>query len=305
MFAYIISFFVRECPRVNDKNGEPRRLLNMTDFKYLIGKPPVKLVVDGNGTQLPTFIVIIHSNPYHEMLRNGIRESWGRADPRALVYFALGAVNTLEKQKQIEDENKKFEDIIQGNFYDVYHNLSYKHTMVLKWFKDNANGVKFLVKMDDDVYANIPGIYKLIMANKDEKEFLAGPYVAPERTHRIGKYALTYDEWKEDWVPPYAIGNYLIYSLDTVEKIYEKSKTTRWFWLDDVFLLGFCRMQLNIPIIDIKETTLSNDEMEAAWVDTNFELRDNWLFSPPDNHEASQAQAIWNKLKQNIYVPVP
>lgn len=283
-----------------DKDYDSNILVNLTNFEYLINKPPVKIIIDNNGVQLPTFLVMIHVHPDHDDIRSAIRDTWGRGDPRALVYFALGAVKTGEKQQQIESEDAKYHDIIQGNFIDAYHNLSYKHSMVLKWFSHNANGVNYLVKIDDDVYSHVPAIYNYIKEFAAEKEFLMGPYVEPERVHRTGKYAVSKDYWKDDWVPPYAIGNYLIYSVDVVRDIYEKSKTTRFFWLDDVFLLGFCRMQLNIQVIEIRKHRILGNELKQVLKNETFQPRHDWMFTSPVI-TASSARILWKKLEKYKY----
>lgn len=297
---FLLNSKLKNAKPIEQQESDLHILVNLTNFKYLINKPPVEVTIDKNGVQLPTFLIMIHVHPYHDDIRAAIRETWGRGDPRALVYFALGAVRSAEKQREIELEDAQYHDIIQGNFIDAYHNLSYKHSMVLKWFSHNANDVNFLVKIDDDVYPHVPSIYNYITKFADEKEFLMGPYIEPERVHRTGKYAVSRDDWKDDWVPPYAIGNYLIYSADVARAIYEKSKTTRFFWLDDVFLLGFCRMQLNIRVVEIRKHRIIRDELKQALQNETLEPRHNWMFTSPVI-KAKDARILWNKLQKYKY----
>ena len=36
-------------------------------------------------------------------------------------------------QSAIVEENSRHVDLVQGNFHDSYHNLTYKHLMALDW----------------------------------------------------------------------------------------------------------------------------------------------------------------------------
>ncbi|KAJ8940361.1 hypothetical protein NQ318_015754 [Aromia moschata] len=79
-------------------------------------------------------------------------------------------------QMAIEDESRKFGDIIQGNFIEAYKNLTYKHIMGLKWAKDYCYNAKFIIKMDDDIVVNMDRIPGLLTSFKIPKTgyFLAG-----------------------------------------------------------------------------------------------------------------------------------
>ncbi|GIY44984.1 beta-1,3-galactosyltransferase 5 [Caerostris extrusa] len=85
-----------------------------------------------------------------------IRRTW--ADPKLdlppiKVVFLLGMTN--QYQDAIERENEVHEDIIQGNFFDSYRNLTYKHVMGLSWASTFCNKTKYLMKMDDDIFMDI------------------------------------------------------------------------------------------------------------------------------------------------------
>ena len=52
-------------------------------------------------------------------------------------------------------ENIQYADIVQGNFVDSYHNLSYKATMGNLWVSEFCEQAEFVVKADDDVFIDI------------------------------------------------------------------------------------------------------------------------------------------------------
>lgn len=279
---------------------DSRILVNLTNFDYVIGKPPVKIVMDKNGVQLPSFVLIVHSNPYQVNLRNSIRKTWSQSDPRALVYFALGAVNTTEKQRQIEEEEKTFHDIIQGNFFDSYRNLTYKHTMTLKWFNAHSNGVKFLAKIDDDVYAHIPGIYNYIHSlPKNTEHHLAAQTVHPHKMVREGKYRIEEAESCDEWTVTYAFGNQIIYSAKTVSSLYEKTKSTRFFPMDDMYILGYVRIQLNIGITNLGRYVVEKDWHKLVHNDS-YEPPPDWCFSG-SYISGKDMRSIWKKMEKFTY----
>lgn len=287
------------CPIFDDEPFDDLgTLVNLTNFDYIINKPQIEIKFDKNGVQIPSFVIIIHSNPYKQEYRNSMRRTWSHSDPRALVYFALGAVNTTKKQIDIENEDRTYNDIIQGNFYDSYRNLTYKHTMVLKWFKYNANGIKYLVKIDDDVYANIPGISKyLIELPEHNEKFLAAPVVNPHPMVRDGKYAISMDESMDNYTVTYGIGNQVIYSYDTVVAIHDQTTTQRFFPMDDMFILGYIRINLNIGFTVFSHVIYENVQ---KLISDNYEPPADWCFTSATIHNF-EGELIRKKMKKYTY----
>lgn len=294
IFVYVILYW-------NTNESEPltqESLLNISDFRYLISKPPVDVFVDRNGVRYPLFVMIIHSATYKKDVRMEIRETWARADCRALVYFALGAVSSPEAQEELEREDAEHNDIIQGNFLDVYKNVTYKHTMLLKWFLENTHGVNYLIKADDDIYPNFPNIAEYISRNATEKGFLMGPFRQSEKVNREGKYAVATEEWTDEWVPPYLIGHFVIYSKDTVKAIHEEEKSSKFFWQDDVFLLGFVRIQLDIKLTDVDPFQLRRDGCDRLINGTLAASGPKWMLAP--FMKGNMTRHLWGKLKYSF-----
>ena len=66
-----------------------------------------------------------------------------------------GATSVAGRQKQLEEESSKYGDIIQGDFLDTYHNLSYKAVMGNLWVAEFCSQAEFVVKTDDDMYVDL------------------------------------------------------------------------------------------------------------------------------------------------------
>ena len=72
-----------------------------------------------------------------------------------LLQLHTGATSDKKLQQSIADENKKYGDIIQGDFVDSYHNLSYKAIMGNLWAAEFCEQAEFVVKTDDDMFIDL------------------------------------------------------------------------------------------------------------------------------------------------------
>ena len=62
-------------------------------------------------------------------------------------------------QEKVYKENDKHGDIIQGDFIDTYHNLSYKASMGNFWVSEFCEQAEFVVKTDDDWFVDLYEVY--------------------------------------------------------------------------------------------------------------------------------------------------
>ena len=68
-----------------------------------------------------------------------IRSTWGRPrmpKVKTRLAFLLGSTENAKLQEEIERENSAYHDIVQGDFVDTYHNLSYKSIMGKFWVSE-------------------------------------------------------------------------------------------------------------------------------------------------------------------------
>ena len=84
--------------------------------------------------------------------------SWGEPDIPGVVTklaFLLGRPSDDKKQEILEEESRKHRDIVQGDFMDTYHNLSYKAIMGNLWVSEFCDQAEFVVKTDDDMFIDL------------------------------------------------------------------------------------------------------------------------------------------------------
>ena len=66
-----------------------------------------------------------------------------------------GATNEAGQQRRLEEESSKHGDLVQGDFLDTYHNLSYKEIMGNLWISEFCEQAEFVVKTDDDQFIDL------------------------------------------------------------------------------------------------------------------------------------------------------
>lgn len=292
---------------VNDptKQNDTDKLIDLTNFKYLINQPAClnskrHNTANDDESSLIT-VILIHSEPKNSMNRNLIRETWGQSDPKSRILFVLGATNSTLLQHKIIEETDQFHDIIQGNFIDSNQNLAYKHVMSLKWFTNKCPNVKFLFKADDDIFVNLPTVYdfmKLYITELNMNNFIICHVMkdGSDVRQRKSKWRVSR---KNHFYPAYCSGYAMIYSNDAVRRIYQKAQKTPYFWDDDIHVTGTLRNQSNVSILPYESHYYLNEEKIDELIDGRIHIQDvkqMFVFVRPHVQEA-KIRKLWNILK--------
>ena len=70
-------------------------------------------------------------------------------------WYYKGATPDPELQRRLEEESRRHGDLVQGDFLDTYHNLSYKAVMGSLWVAEFCGQAEFVVKIDDDCFLDL------------------------------------------------------------------------------------------------------------------------------------------------------
>lgn len=135
-------------------------------FDYIIAND---MLCDTNTN----LFIWIHSAPNNLRKRIALRNTWANPNyfpttHKAKVGFFLGVVDDKNEtsakltQATIEYENNIYHDIIQKNYIDHYHNLSYKAISAVKWITNHCPQAKLVMKSDDDTLVNTPLLFENI-----------------------------------------------------------------------------------------------------------------------------------------------
>lgn len=275
-------------------------LIDLENFEYLINHQTCK-----ERKQKPLVVILVHSAPDNFHKRTTIRETWGRKDPRALLFFIIGAVNSTNIQDKIDLEDKVHEDVVQGNFQDAYRNMTYKHVMALKWFLYDCPEAHYLLKTDDDVFVNTPQLYIYLetpsaVSQQFHSDRLLLCYqissAKVKRSYR-SKWRVSFDEFSDKYYPNHCPGFSILYSADVVRQLYLKAQQLKYFWIDDVHITGNVASKLNITISPTGGLFLNKDEQEnLLGGHTRSDTATTFLFARPNLGE-QEIRALWDLVR--------
>lgn len=137
---------------------KPKTVFDARDLKstesFLIDKP---LFCDADKGATLDLLVVVTSAVSHFDARQAIRRTWGQfaVERGALVLFLLGATTDGRLQDQVLAEEAANGDLLQGSFVDNYYNLTLKTISLMRWVNDTCNQVKYVLKVDDDMFVNM------------------------------------------------------------------------------------------------------------------------------------------------------
>lgn len=180
--------------------------------------------------------------------------------------FLLGQApkDKYTKQEAIADENKRFRDIVQGNFQESYRNLTYKHIMGHRWVNDHCKNAKYVIKMDDDIVINF---YKTLDILKNlavgTENFMAGYILNNMKPIREpkNKWYVNEKEYQKSIYPSFLSGWFYITTPKVSESIVMHSHTVPYFWIDDVYVTGEIALKMNARHYNLSNYFTVNPEI--------------------------------------------
>lgn len=208
-------------------------------------------------------VLIVTSYFGHVELRSSMRRAFSNEDLLKIKIkrvFLLGqAKDQYITQKQIENEHRRFGDILQGNFTEAYKNLTYKHLMGLNW-ASQCESAKYIIKMDDDIVLNLRGVVKLIQNTNFPDRLLAGYILhnmVPVR-EPANKWYVTQKEYPGNTYPDFLSGWFYITNYLTVKNLLRVIENERYFWIDDLFVTGILARKLRIKHFSLNKYFLTD-----------------------------------------------
>ncbi|KAF2360812.1 Glycosyl transferase family 31, partial [Trinorchestia longiramus] len=252
----------------NNVNENISKLTNNSSFSVVRARvlhAPLLLCV-GSPVDI---IILVHTSPSNLIQRNSIRRTWGgvRAlpDGRSVALLFVMGLPFKEKSPAIREPNDRalkeltrneaarHQDILIGNFYDTYHNLSIKHELGLRWCTLHCSRSSLILKADDDAFVDVFGLFSFLARTLEmlTPSHMLACDVIPEGTipKRSGKWAVEKDLYSESSYPRYCSGLAYVMSMDVAKAVIEKTNVEPWLWVDDVWVTGLLTKHLNVHYI--------------------------------------------------------
>ncbi|CAG5114736.1 unnamed protein product [Candidula unifasciata] len=232
-------------------------IINPHNFEFVI-RPNV--TCSGREVELAICVVVKGDN---HAGRSVIRRTWGSyaKDPnnKAVLLFFIGSDKTetdklSARQSRLQKEALSFGDIVQENYIDSYRNLSLKTVSVLRWVNLFCPNAKYILKVDDDVYVNIPLLIKSLHDFAAQLSppgpFIFGYLIADNGPHRdpTSKWHTPYTVYREEKYPNFVSGTAYVMTGEAAVLSYEASLRIPLFWLEDVYITGLCARKAKVRV---------------------------------------------------------
>lgn len=275
---------------------------NPHDYAYILSSEGVCESLKPNRTSL---VIFVASDVRHIKRRKTIRDTWAlRLLQLALNYrvvFMLGRSLTNGTQQLVLDEYYRYGDIVQEDFTESFRNLTLKSVMGLKWVFKTCENADYVMKTDDDIFIHVPNLMRLLVHQGRKKSLLlchrnrVRTIVREQHTMHF-KYKVKSEQLPGAFFPQYCAGFGYAMSRSVVEKLYAAALTTPYFFIEDVFVTGFCRQKAGVRIVDHHAFTMRPYLTPAQ---ANCEFRQNRVTSQELDME--QMREMWEHVNMKDY----
>lgn len=236
-------------------------------------------------------IIYILSTVTNFKRRDIIRATWGSPMTGTCFIFIVGKVqNSSLIQLLLNNEQRKYNDIVQINHLESYANVIYKEVAALKWSHNNYPFIPYLFKTDDDLIIDSillssiaqilvtnliinasyilkyrPQLVQTLLYSDRAKLFYSGWAMDHQPTLRDGKFRISEDIWSNQYLPAYCSGFGWLMSKIVRDKLLHASysyPSDKLIWVGDVFVSGFLATKANVNCkflsIDYEQTLSGN-----------------------------------------------
>lgn len=199
--------------------------------------------------------------------RSSLRRAYPKEELEKLGIFRVFLLAMLKEgvsevtQNAILHENERYNDIVQGNFYENYRNLTYKHIMGIRWAVTECE-TDYVIKMDDDIIVDMYTLMKLINSKQKSKHDILGYIFKDMRPIRLkaNKWYVAEDEYESNSYPTFVSGWLYVLRFNSAKKLLGALKSERYFWIDDVFVTGILSQKVNLSFDSMEEYFTTNPE---------------------------------------------
>ncbi|XP_030072098.1 lactosylceramide 1,3-N-acetyl-beta-D-glucosaminyltransferase [Microcaecilia unicolor] len=254
--SYSYRFLINNYSFVNNSLSISRnKIYGMPQYKYLINHK------ERCQAQDVLLLLFVKSSPESRHRRDAIRQTWGNEkyifseyDANIKIVFALGVQKDPVKrqilQAELKWEDQKYNDLIQQDFLDTFHNLTLKLVLQFEWANTYCPHAKFIMSADDDIFIHTPNLvsYLQSLEKTNVKDLWIGRVHrgSPPNRNRNSKYYVPYQMYQWSSYPDYTSGAAYVVSSDVAARVYEASQTLNTsFYIDDVFM-GLCANKIGI-----------------------------------------------------------
>ncbi|XP_056630236.1 beta-1,3-galactosyltransferase brn [Diorhabda sublineata] len=212
-------------------------------------------------------VYLVKSAPENFDRRIAIRSSWGFerrfSDVEIRTVFLIGEKKSKVLQQSVDEEYKRYLDVVQANFTDSYYNNTYKTMMGIQWAVRYCPNSNFYMYVDDDYYVSTKNVLRFLRHPTNYPQYIKDPFAAANKLlrrrrfksfedstrlyagyrfhsaplrHFSSKWFVSLSEYPYHMWPPYITAGAYILSSSALIDMFYASFYTKHFRFDDVYL---------------------------------------------------------------------
>jgi len=232
-----LQIYIKNLSSWQEKNDS--QIVNPHPYKYLY--VPSKTCKSNGAVADPFVIIIVKSYVSNIGHREAIRETWSKTLPSSVkIVFILGYLDFMKSYVQIE--SRRYRDIVQEDFLDVYRNNTVKTIMGFNWAVTNCKESPYIFFVDDDYIVNVPNVFNYLRSHFQRQKGKGGLYVGykwekayPKRSN-VSKWYVSIDDYPCKYWPPYVGGGSMVISMDVASKMKKAFQYIKPIFIDDVYI---------------------------------------------------------------------
>lgn len=227
-------------------------------------------------------VAYVHSAISRVEHRQQTRLTWANSTALDMVVvFMVGLAKDDKEREIVQRESELYHDIVQGDYGDHYHLLTYKALSSLYWVTRHCPHVPWTLHADDDVLLDTFVLRELLqpLSNSSDKHKIHCKMIRGRNVRRKGRWKVTKRERKENKYPPYCQGPIWFINTEQVPRLLLASLSVDFLWVDDAYITGILAKEANIKFLPIgryiRPSTFDENELgkKLAWFHLNKRRR--------------------------------
>lgn len=261
---------------IQGRGFNPHKPINIHPFNYL--HKPGKCDFKRNPKEPINILVLVKSFIGNSESRSALRTIWADVkDSNMRRAFMLGY--NRAHQLAVDNESRRYRDVIQEDFIDNYMNNTLKTIMAYNWAVRYCRRAHALLFLDDDYLVNMTVMadhIRTLYSNQSSGLYIGtlAEHAPPYRGVKERWY-LTYNQYPYDEFPPYIGGGAYVVSFDVAKKFKFAFPFVQYMGIDDVYLGIVARKLSIVPRFDSHFDSKRKDTLAIECSHTASELLNN------------------------------
>ncbi|PIO67792.1 N-acetyllactosaminide 3-alpha-galactosyltransferase, partial [Teladorsagia circumcincta] len=191
-----------------------------------------------------------------------VRNERDRLNARRI--FVIGS--TTEPTDKYEKEAEKYNDLVQVDTIEHYHNITFKAQAWVQLLSSCPKTPAFIIKLDDDVMVDRVGMAYLVDRYSTSRRILGCRVLRHGSVVRnpASKWYLSHNEYHDSDLGTYCQGMAYVFSGDQLRHMRENILRVQFLWMDDWYVTRALLSGSNTTLLDLSDhycSTNSDEEL--------------------------------------------